>query len=264
MWDTYSQVAALATSLTHDGTRWFFVTADYAFGHALQSDATAIVRARGGQVVGSVLHPFPGTSDFSSYLLQAQASGAGLIGLANAGADVQTAIKQAREFGLGGDGSGQQLAAFVVFAPDVQSLGLDVARGITVTEGFFYGLDERTRAWAARFMAAYGHGLPSQIHAGVYSATLHYLRAVAAAHTTDTAAVIRAMHGLPIQDDVVRNATLRPDGRMVHDYYVFRVKAPVASSGPNDIYDLVATIPGDQAFRPLSASACPAIADAAK
>jgi branched-chain amino acid transport system substrate-binding protein len=259
MWDTYSQVAALAKSLTRQGSRWYFVTADYAFGHALQADATEIIRRRGGAVAGAARHPFPGTTDFSSFLLQAQASRADFIGLANAGADVVNAIKQAREFGVGGPRSRQQVVAFVVNAPDVESMGLTAAQGITATEGFFYDLDDGTRAWTARFEAAYRRGRPSHIQAGVYSVTLHYLRAVAAARSDEARTAIRRMHELPIRDDVVRSARLRPDGRMVHDYYVFRVKAPERSRGRGDLYELLDTIPGEEAFKPLEESACPAL-----
>jgi len=256
MWDTYGQVAGVANQLTKPGTKWFLITADYAFGHQFEADAKTLVTARGGTVIGSARHPFPAT-DLSSQLLTAQASGADVIALANAGGDTVNSIKAAHDFGiLGGK---QQVAAFFLTAMDVHGIGLDVAQGTVLTEAFYWNLDDRTRAFSERFRALNGT-VPAPSHAGNYSAVLHYLKAVAAAKSVEAKTVIAKMHELPVEDDVVRHATLRPDGRLVHDTYVFRVKAPAESKGEWDLYDLIGTVPADQAFRPLSESACPAIA----
>lgn len=258
MWDTYAQVAGVARRLTKPGTSWYLVTADYAFGHQFEADAKTIVGAAGGRVLGSARHPFPST-DLTAFLLQAQASGADFVALANAGADTLNGIKAAGELGVGlGDAArGQQkLVAFYLSVLDVKGLGLPAAAGLVLTEGFYWDLDEGTRRFGRRFEARTGR-MPSQIQASLYSETLHYLKAAASIRAKDATAVIRAMHTLPIEDDVVRNARLRPDGRMVHDYYVFQVKAPGESKGPWDLYRLLDTIPGDQAFRPADAALCP-------
>ena len=255
MWDTYVQVAGIANRLTRPGTSWYLVTADYALGHQLEADTKAVVGRKGGQVLGSVRHPFPAV-DLSSPLLTAQGSGADIIALANAGNDTVSGIKTAREFSI--MGSKQKLVAFFLTALDVKSVGLETAQGTLLSEGFYWDLDDGTRRFAERFRAQNGK-IPSAIHAGVYSSVLHYLKARAAAKTDDAKSVIAGMRALPIKDDVVRNARLREDGRMVHDFYVFEVKAPGASKGEWDLYDLVATLPGDEAFRPLSESACPPI-----
>ncbi len=255
MWDTYVQVAGIANRLTQPGTSWYLVVADYAFGHQLEADARAIVTARGGKVIGSTRHPFP-SSDMSSFLLTAQASGADIIALGNAGGDTINSVKTAREFRL--TAGRQKLVTFFLTIMDVRSIGLAAAQGTTLTEGFYWDLDERTRTWSRRFLAAHGT-MPSAIHAGIYSATRHYLKAVAAAKTDEAKAVVAQMRHIPIDDDVVRNARLREDGRMVHDFYVFQVKAPSESKDEWDYYKLVATIPGDEAFKPLSQSTCPAI-----
>ncbi len=256
MWDTYGQVAGVADQLTKPGTKWFLVTADYAFGHQFEADAKTLVTTKGGTVIGSARHPFPAT-DLSSQLLMAQASGADVIALANAGGDTVNSIKAAHDFGiLGGK---QQVAAFFLTAMDVRGIGLEVAQGTVLTEAFYWDLDDRTRAFSERFRALNGT-VPAPSHAGNYSAVLHYLKAVAAAKSVEAKTVIAKMHELPVGDDVVRHATLRPDGRLVHDTYVFRVKTPAESKGEWDLYDLIGTVPADQAFRPLSESACPAIA----
>ncbi|MDJ1157534.1 ABC transporter substrate-binding protein [Chelatococcus sp. SYSU_G07232] len=255
MWDTYVQVAGVANRLTKSGTKWYLVTADYALGHQLEADTKAVVTARQGAFLGSTRHSFPAV-DLSSPLIAAQGSGADVIALANAGGDTINGIKTAREFGI--TGGKQKLVAFFLTVMDVRSVGLATAQGTTVTEGFYWDLDERTRAFSERFKAQNGT-VPSAIHAGIYSAVRHYLKAAAAAGSDDAKAVIAKMRELPIQDDVVRNARLREDGRMVHDFYVFEVKKPAASKGEWDFYDLVATIPGDEAFRPLGQSTCPAI-----
>ncbi len=255
MWDTYVQVAGIANHLTKPGTKWYLVTADYALGHQLEADAKTLVTAKGGTYAGSIRHAFPAV-DLSSQLLTAQGSGADLIALANAGGDTVAGIKTARDFGIGQDK--QKLVAFFLTAMDVKSVGLASAQGTILTEGFYWNIDERTRAFSERFKAAHG-AVPSAIQAGVYSSVRHYLKAVVAAKSDEAKTVIAKMREVPIEDEVVRNARLREDGRMVHDFYVFQVKKPAESKGEWDLYDLVATIPGDQAFRPLAQSACPAI-----
>lgn len=255
MWDTYVQVAGIANHLTKPGTKWYLVTADYALGHQLEADAKTLVTAKGGVYAGSIRHAFPAV-DLSSQLLTAQGSGADLIALANAGGDTVAGIKTARDFGIGQDK--QKLVAFFLTAMDVKSVGLASAQGTILTEGFYWNIDERTRAFSERFKAAHG-AVPSAIQAGVYSSVRHYLKAVIAAKSDEAKTVIAKMREVPIEDEVVRNAKLREDGRMVHDFYVFQVKKPAESKGEWDLYDLVATIPGDQAFRPLAQSACPAI-----
>ncbi|WP_167350059.1 ABC transporter substrate-binding protein [Methylobacterium platani] len=256
MWDTYVQVAGVATTLTQPGTTWQLVTADYALGNQLEADTRQLVARKGGRVLGSVRHPFP-AADLSSQIVTAQGSGADIVALANAGGDTITGVKAARDFGL--LGGGQRLAAFFLTVMDVRSIGLETAQGTVLTEGFYWDLDPGTRAFSARFRARHGT-VPSAIHAGIYSAVRHYLKAAAAAGTDEAGAVMAAMHRVPIADEVVRNARLRPDGRMVHDVFVFRVKAPAASMGEWDFYETVATIPGEQAFRPLEQGNCPALA----
>lgn len=260
MWDTYVQVAGIANRLTKPGTSWYLVTADYALGHQLEADTKAVVAKKDGKFLGSVRHPFPAV-DLSSPLLAAQGSGADIIALANAGNDTVSGIKTAREFGI--TGSKQKLVAFFLTALDVKSVGLSAAQGTLLSEGFYWDIDDGTRAFTERFKAQAGK-IPSAIHAGVYSSVLHYLKSAAAAKSDDAQTVVAKMAELPIKDDVVRNAKLRPDGRMVHDFYVFQVKAPGASKGEWDLYDLVATLPGDEAFRPLSESTCPPVVAARK
>jgi len=257
MWDTYGQAVGITRPLATPDSSWFFVAADYAFGNSLIADATGLVQRAGGRVVGSVRHPFNATGDFASFLLQAQNSGASVVAIGSTGGDLINVLKQAREFGMGKDS--QKLASFVLTLPDVAALGLEITQGITVNEAFYWNLDAQSREFGKRFLAKYEKAMPSTIQAGVYSVTLHYLKSVAAAGTTDTAAVIKKMHELPISDAAVRNATLRPDGRMVHDSYLFRVKSPAESKEPFDFYELKATIPAKDAFRPLQESACPAL-----
>ena len=254
MWDTYVQVSGLAKRLTKPGTSWYLVTADYAFGKQLEADTQALVTAQGGVFAGSVRHAFP-ASDMSSQMLTAQASGTDIIAFANAGVDTVLSVKTARDFGLLTSGK-QKLAAFLLTVRDVKSLGLDVAQNTILTEGFYWDLDDRTRAFSKRFESKAG-AMPSMIHAGIYSSVRHYLKAVVAAKTDEAKTVIKKMRELPIDDDVVRNGQLREDGRMVHDYYVFRVKKPSESKSPWDLYALEATLPGDQAFREISAKLCP-------
>ena len=229
-------------------------TADYAFGHALERDTSAVVVENGGEVVGTVRHPFPG-SDFSSFLLQAQASGAQIIGLANAGGDTVNTVKQAAEFGI--VQSGQSLAALLMFLTDVHALGLDVAQGLIFTEAWYWDLDDENRAFAEEFAAANGGNHPTMVHAGVYSATLHYLKAVAEVGSVDDgAAVVAAMKEMPTEDRLFGEGEIRQDGRKVHDMYLFEVKSPDQSEGPWDYYNLRATIPAAEAFRPLGEGEC--------
>ncbi len=258
MWDTYGQAAGIVRPLAKPGQKWFFVTADYVFGKSLQADATAMLEKAGATVVGSVSHPFNYSGDFSPFLLQAQASGADVIALGNTGTDLITSIKQAHEFGIGTGGK-QQLISFALSVPDIAALGLETAQGILVTEASYWNVDDRTRAWGRRFAARNGGRMPSNIQAGDYSVVRAYLRAVAAGRSTDTAAVIAKLHEMPIDDLLTRNGTLRPDGRMMHDSYLFRVKSPTASKEPYDVYDLIATIPAAEAFRPLAEGKCAAL-----
>jgi branched-chain amino acid transport system substrate-binding protein len=238
------------------GDTWFFLTADYAFGHALERDTEAVVLKNGGKVVGKVRTPFP-TQDFSSFLLQAQASKAKIIGLANAGGDTTNSIKQAFEFGI--TKGGQNLAGLLVFLPDVHSLSLEKAQGLMLTETFYWDLNEQTRAFTKRFAAANGGKYPSMVHAGVYSSVIHYLKAVDAAKTDDGTKVAAKMKELPTDDVLFGKGTVRADGRKIHPAYLFEVKKPSESKGPYDYYKLVSTIPANEAFRPLSESECPLV-----
>ena len=256
MWDTYNSAAGVTRPLAKPGARWFYITADYVFGKSLQADSAALVQAAGGTVAGAVSHPFAFGGDFSPFVLQAQGSGADVVALANSGADLVTTLKQAREFGVGGK---QQLAAFALSLPDVVAAGLEVAQGVLVNEAFYWDLDDRTRAWSRRFAARNGGKMPSTIQAGDYAVARAYLRAVAAARSTDTQAVIAKLHELPVDDELTRNGSLRPDGRMVHDTYLFRIKAPGQSHGTYDVYEKVATVPAAEAFRPLAEGKCAAL-----
>ncbi len=243
-------------TVKNGGDTWFFITADYAFGHALEADTTAVIEKNGGKVLGSVRHPFP-NSDFSSFLLQAQASGAKVIGLANAGQDTTNAIKQAAEFGI--VESGQSLASLLMFISDVHSLGLPAAQGLLLTTGYYWDLDDESRPFAKRFFEKTGK-MPTMVHAGVYSSVLHYLKAVEAAGTDDGKTVAAKMHEMPVDDFFARNGDLRVDGRLVHDMYLARVKKPDESKYPWDYFEIVATIPGDQAYKPLSKD-CPLVTE---
>ena len=239
------------------GDTWFFLTADYAFGHALERDTEAVVLKSGGKVLGKVRHPFPG-SDFSSFLLQAQSSKAKIIGLANAGGDTINSIKQASEFGI--VKGGQNLAGLLVFLTDVKALGLQTAQGLIFTETFYWDQNDATRAFTKRFSAqAPRNNYPTMIHAGVYSAVLHYLKAIEAAKTDDGGKVIAQMKALPTDDPLFGKGTVRADGRKIHPAYLFEVKKPSESKGPWDYYKLRATIPADQAFRPLADGGCPLV-----
>lgn len=256
-YDTFALASAtgLAT-VKAGGTSWFFIAADYAFGQELARDGSAVVKANGGTVLGEVRAPL-NTADFSSFLLQAQASGAKVVGLANAGRDTTNAIKQAGEFGLT-QGGGQRLAAMLAYINDVHSLGLPATQGMLLTEGFYWDLDEGTRAFSKRFLARTGR-MPNMSQAGVHSAVTHYLKAVRSSGTDATGPVMTAMRETPVDDFYARNGRIRADGRMVHDMYLFEVKTPAESTGEWDLYKRVATIPGDQAFQPLAASRCPMV-----
>jgi branched-chain amino acid transport system substrate-binding protein len=238
------------------GDTWFFVTADYAFGHALERDTAALVTKAGGKIVGAVRHPFPG-QDFASFLLQAQSSGAKVIGLANAGGDFTNTMKQAAEFGV--VQGGQSLAGLLVFITDVHSLGLQVAQGLVMTEAFYWDQNDQTRAWSKRFAEKNGGKMPTMVHAGVYAGTLHYLKAVEALKGKDTARVMAKMKEMPTDDPLFGKGTIRQDGRKIHDMYLFEVKKPAESKGPWDLYKQLATIPADQAFRPLNEGGCPLV-----
>jgi len=235
------------------GDSWFFLTADYAFGHALERDTEAVVLKSGGKVLGKVRHPL-NTQDFSSFLLQAQASKAKIIGLANAGQDTINSIKQAGEFGI--VKGGQRLAGLLVFSTDVNSLTLPVAQGLVLTEAFYWDQNDETRAWTKRFRAKRDK-IPSMLTAGAYSAVNHYLKAVQAAGTDEAKAVMAKMREIPVNDVMTKNGKLREDGRLVRDMYLFEVKSPAESKGKDDIYKLLATVPGDEAFRPLKDGKCP-------
>lgn len=234
---------------------WFFIAADYAFGHDLEAVTTNVIKANGGQVLGDVRVPI-NTADFSSALLQAQSSKAKVVGLANAGADTQNSIKQAAEFGI--VRGGQKMAGLLVFINDVNSLGLEVAQGMLLTTAFYWDRNDESRAWAQRYFQRMNR-MPNMAQAGIYSATTHYLEAVAAAGTDATQPVMEKMRATPINDFFVKNGTIRDDGRMVHDMYLYEVKKPAESKGAWDYYKPAAEIPADQAFLPLAESKCPLV-----
>jgi len=236
------------------GDTWFFITADYAFGHALERDAAAVVEKSGGQVLGTVRHPFPG-QDFSSFLLQAQGSGAKVIGLANAGTDTTNAIKQAHEFGI--VQGGQSLAGLLIFISDVHALGLETAQGLVLTESFYWDLNDQTRDWSKRFAERHNGAMPTMVHAGVYGSVLHYLKAVEATKGKDSAALLAKMKEMPTDDPLFGQGQIREDGRKIHPMYLLQVKAPADSKGAWDYYNVLATIPAEQAFRPIAEGGCP-------
>jgi len=243
------------------GDTWFFLSADYAFGQALERDATAVVKASGGQVLGGVKHPL-NTADFSSFLLQAQASKAKVIGLANAGGDTINSIKAASEFGI--VKGGQKLAGLLVFLSDVNALGLETAQGLLVSEAFYWDRDAKTRAWSKRFAEQSGGKKPTMVQAGVYSSVLHYLKAVSKLKSdADGRAVVAEMKKIPTDDPLFGKGSVREDGRKLHPMYLYEVKKPSESKYPGDFYKLVQEIPANEAWRPLAQSACPAINPAA-
>ncbi len=248
----HSTAGALAKS---GGDTWFFLTADYAFGHALERDATAVVLANGGKVLGSVSHPL-NNQDFSSFLLQAQGSKAKIIGLANAGGDTINSIKQGSEFGI--TAGGQHFAALLFYIGDVEALGLKVAQGLVLTETFYWDMNDTTRAWSKRWQAKVPGKFPNMNQAGDYAATLHYLKAVAALKSAaDGKAEVAKMKEIPTDDPVFGKGVVRADGRKIHPAYLFEVKKPEESKYPGDVYKLRATIPADEAFRPMKDDNCP-------
>ena len=256
-YDTYALAQGTGGAMVKaGGDSWYFLTADYAFGHALERDTAAIVTKNGGKVVGAVRTPFPGT-DFSSFLLQAQASKAKVIGLANAGGDTINSIKQAGEFGI--TAGGQKLAGLLVFLTDVHSLGLATAQGLVLTESFYWNTNDQTRTWSDRFAKANGGKKPTMVQAGVYSGLLHYLKAVEATKGKDAAAVVAKMKEMPTDDPLFGKGSIRPNGRKMHDMYLYEVKKPSESKGPWDYYKQLAVLPADQAFRPLADSECPLV-----
>ena len=259
-YDTYALANGTGKAIVKaGGDSWFFVTADYAFGHALQRDTSAVIEANGGKVLGSVNVPL-NNADFSSFLLQAQASKAKVIGLANAGGDTTNSIKQAHEFGLAE--SGQKLAALLLFISDVNALGLDVAQGLEFTETFYWDMNDQTRAFSKRFSERMkNHSEPTMVHAGVYASVIHYLKTLEAmgGNPHDGAKVVAAMKAMPTDDPLFGKGVIRQDGRVIHPAYLFEVKSPAESKYPWDYYKLVGTIPADEAFRPLSQSECPLV-----
>ncbi|GAN76137.1 ABC transporter branched-chain amino acid permease [Acidisphaera rubrifaciens HS-AP3] len=260
--DTYMMAVSSGGAMVRAGGKtWFFITADYAFGHSLEDQTSNVVRAAGGKVLGSVRYPFPDTTDFSSFISQAMSSGANVLGLANAGADSVNCMKQAHEFGL--RKSGMRLAPMLSFITDIHALGLDVAQGITLTESFYWNLNDRTRAFAKRLQPKMGNFMPNQAQASAYSSVLHYLKVAAAMGPAEAkrsgAATVARMKAMPTDDDAFGPGKIRIDGRGLFPAYLFRVKTPAESRGEWDLYDLVATTPADQTAVPLSESACPLV-----
>jgi len=252
-YDTYALATGTGSAMVKQGgDTWFFITADYAFGHSLENDTSRIVKAEGGKVLGSVKVPL-NTADFSSYLLQAQSSGAKVVGLANAGGDTINSIKQAHEFGLAE--SGQKLASLLLFLSDVDSLGLDVAKGLILTTGYYWDRDDDSRAWARKFEAK-RNAKPTMVHAGVYSGLRHYLQAVKDTGTDDSEKVVARMKATPVNDMFAKDGKILANGRMVHDMYLAEVKTPAESKGRWDYYKILATIPGDKAFQKAEESGC--------
>jgi branched-chain amino acid transport system substrate-binding protein len=252
-YDTYAMAHGTGSAVVQAGGKsWFFITADYVFGRTLEEDTAGVVKASGGKVLGSVRAPFP-TTDFSSYLLQAQSSGAQIIGLANAGADTINSIKQAHEFGVAPK---QSLAGLLVFISDIHSLGLDTAKGLYLTTAFYWDRDEESRKWSKRFFERTKR-MPTMVQAGVYSAVTHYLRAVQDAGTDDADAVMKKMKDTPVNDFFAKNGRIGPDGLHRHDMYLAQVKAPNESKAPWDYYKILRTIPAAEAFPPVEQSKCP-------
>jgi branched-chain amino acid transport system substrate-binding protein len=253
-YDTYALAKGTGQAVVQNGgDSWFFIAADFAVGAALMADTERVIKANGGRVIGAVRHPI-NSADFSSYILQAQASKAKIIGLATAGGDMINIVKQSAEYKVAQ--GGQHLAGLLVFIADIHSLGLQAAQGLMLTSAFYWDLNDETRAWSKRFAARYAK-VPTMIHAGTYGAVTHYLKAIAAAGTDEAKAVSAKMKEMPVNDFMTRQGTIRADGRLVRDMYLFQVKSPAESRGGFDYYKLVATIPGNQAFRPLGEGGCP-------
>jgi branched-chain amino acid transport system substrate-binding protein len=256
VYDAYALTNTLARTVVGRGQNtWFFITVDYSLGHSLEADATAAVVASGGKVLGSARHPL-NTADFSAYLLQAQASGAKVVALANAGGDMTNSIKQANEFGL--TNAGQTVVSLLTFITDVNSVGLKAAQGLTFVTAFYWDRDDESRAWSKRFFELHKR-MPTMAQAAIYSAIRHYLRAIEAAGTDEAKAVMGKMRDIPVNDFYAKNGRVREDGRMVHDMYFVQVKKPEESTRPWDYYKILSTIPGDQAFRPLDEGGCPLV-----
>ena len=254
-YDTWSVSNSTAKAVVERGGKsWYFISADIAFGQALERDAAAAVKRAGGTVRGSSRSPM-GTTDFSSYLLQAQTSGATVIGLANGTAEVRDSVKQAREFGI--PQGGTKLASLLIVINDVKGLGLEAGQGLLLTESFYWDLNERTRAFSKRFATRHGGRMPTMLQAGVYSGVLHYLKAIASTGTKESVAVLKAMKATPTDDDVFGAGYVREDGRKIHDMHLFEVKSPAESKGEWDLYKVLASIPGEQAFRPMAEGGCP-------
>ena len=255
--DTVALAKGTALAVTRSGGKsWFFITADYAFGTAMEADARTTISQAGGSVVGGVRHP-QGTTDFSSYLLQAQASKARVVALANAGSDTINAVKSAAEFGVAA--GGQELAGLLIFLSDVHALGLPVAHGLLLTESFYWDLNDRTRAWSERFGSRMGGRMPTMAHAGVYSAVTHYLQSMEAAGTDEAGAVAAKMRELKVADAILDGAVVREDGRVMRPFYLFEVKTEAESRKPYDYYKLVREIPAEEAARPLNEGHCPLV-----
>jgi len=256
VFDTFAQANVTGLAAVKSGLdSWFFLTADYAFGQDLEKDTTNVVLKSGGKVLGSVRHPL-NTSDFSSFLLQAQASKAKVIGLANAGGDTTNALKQAAEFGI--TEGGQKMIALLMEITDTHALGAKATQGLIVTDAFYWDMNDETRAFSKRFNEKVGH-MPTMIQAGLYSATMHYLKAIEAIGTDEAPKVMTQMRATPINDFFAKGGKIRVDGRMVHDMYLFEVKKPSESKNEWDLYKLLATVPGDEAFRPLDKGGCPLV-----
>jgi branched-chain amino acid transport system substrate-binding protein len=258
VYDTYMLSKSTGGAMVKaGGDSWYFLTADYAFGKQLQDDTSTFVKAAGGKVLGSAPYPFPGTTDFSSFLVQAQSSGAKVLGLCNAGGDTVNSIKQANEFGVN---RSMKIAALLMFITDVHALGLDVASGLNLTESFYWDLNDRTRAFTKRVLPKTPQNYPNMIHAGCYSATLHYLKTAAdmgaAEAKKDGVATINRMKAMPVDDDCFGKSTIREDGRNMVASYLFEVKTPAQSKGPWDYYNLKVSTPGNEAYRPLAEGHC--------
>ena len=254
MFDTYSQsVGGVKATMESGGKSWYFLTVDYAFGHSLEKDTSAMIKKLGGEVKGQVRHPL-NTTDFASFLLQAQSSGANVVALANGSQDTVNAVKQAKEFGIS-DGN-QRLVALLLFLSDIRALGNETAQGLTYVDGFYWDFDDKTRHFADRFAKAFNNTKPTMTHAGVYSSVYHYLKAVANSKSIEGDKVAQAMRDIPIEDGVMRNASIQPNGRVIHDMYLYQVKKPEDKKSEWDFSTLLATIPAAEAFQPLSESTC--------
>ena len=255
VYDTYALATGTGRAVMQEGgNTWYFVTADYAFGHSLERDTTAVVNEMGGKVIGTARHPL-NASDFASFLLQAQASKAKVVGLANAGKDTQNSVRQAAEFGIT---KNQTLATLLVFDTDIKGLGLPAAQGMLFTTGFYWDLTPETREFGKRFYDIH-KGMPTMIHAGAYSAAMHYLKAIDAKASDDADTVLKQMRDTPVNDFFAKDGKIRADGRMVHDMYLAEVKKPSESKSEWDMIKIKRTIPGEEAFQPLSASTCPLV-----